>query len=92
MKTKQLSQREMDIESAAFQTIINLGGNWFGEYMTLTNFDEIYDLIYKNYISIQDYKEQRFWLKTSLFRLLNGKACHKGLSKNVILKLQQIKI
>lgn len=90
--TKKLTQREMDIESAVFQTIIKLGGDWFGEYMTLTTFDEIYDLIYQNYIAIDDHKDQRLWLKTSLFRLLNGNACYQGMSKNVIGKLQQIKI
>lgn len=85
--------RQIDMESPEFNTMTQTGYKWFGELMKLAKSDELYDSLFSAYNTNPDYKDRQYKLKVSLFRLLNGKASyHQGLSRSVVLKLQQIKI
>lgn len=92
MITEKKTQRQLEMESPEFTSMVQLCNSWFKDSMGFTNRDEIYDRIYSNFMSIKDYQERKLWLKSSIFRLLCGNASLVGQSQTVITQLHKIKI
>ncbi|HHQ4730421.1 hypothetical protein [Aeromonas veronii] len=92
MSNKKLTQREMDMLSPTFSTLIGIGTQWFGSNLMFASKDEIYDCCWNVWHSTDDYKQQRQKLKISLFRLLSGKAAYRGQSESIIKQLNKIRI
>lgn len=85
------TQKQIDMESPEFTSMVQLCHSWFQKSMRFTNRDEIYDRIYSHFMALSDYKERKLWLRSSMFRLLCGNASLLGESQTVINELHTIK-
>lgn len=87
---QQKTQKQVDMESPEFNSMIQLCNLWFQECTRFTTNDELYSRLFHNYMEIQDYKERNQWLKVATFRLLSGNASMSGNSQTVINRLNKI--
>lgn len=85
------TQKQIEMESPEFNSMVQLCHSWFQKSMRFTNRDEIYDRIYSHFRTLPDYKERKLWLRSSVFRLLCGNASLLGESQTVINELHTIK-